>query len=41
LMQGSLSFCVAAGAALGGYSAKFLMENYSRRYFVVHQDSAL
>lgn len=25
LMQGLLSFCVPAGAALGGYSAKFLL----------------
>lgn len=31
LMQGSLSFCIAAGAAFGGYYAKEVIARYSRR----------
>jgi len=40
-MQGLLSFCVPAGAGIGGYLSNYLTSNYSRLYFRMNIDNAI
>ena len=40
-MQGLLSFCIPAGAGIGGYFSNYLTKHYSRLYFGMNVDNAI
>jgi hypothetical protein len=41
IMQGLLSFCIPAGAGIGGYISNYLTSHYSRLYLGMNIDNAI